>query len=151
MGYVKDDEKDDLDSSAMLDSIKKGTEYANEQRPGPPMHIIGWELEPRLMRLLRLTDSAAAFANPEMAIPPAEIMAELKRRREARENTPDGCRARLEQAVQRRGMVLGHTDPVNEALALTVHQQGEDALAGDDFEKMRIALAALDQFEHRAQ
>ncbi len=63
--------------------------------------------------------------------------------------TPEACRARLEQAVQRCGMALGHTDPANEALALTVYRQGEDALASDAFEKMRIALAALDQFEHR--
>ncbi len=111
----------------------------------------GWEFEPQLMWLLRLADTAGAFTDPDNAIPPAEISTELNRRREARENTPEGCRERLEQAVHRRGMVLGHTDPVNEALALTVHQQGEDALAGDDFEKMRIALAALDQFEHRAQ
>ncbi len=101
------------------------------------------------MGLLRLADTALAFANPDSAIPPVAISDELKRRREARENTPEGCRTRLEQMVQRRGMVLGHTDSANEALALTVYQQGKDALAGDDFEKMQLALAALDQFEHR--
>ena len=110
----------------------------------------GWELEPQLMRLLNLAGAGAAFADPENAIPSVEISVELKRRREAQENTPQGCRARLEQAVQRRGMVLGHTDPANEALALTVYQQGKDALAGDDFEKMQLALAALNQVEHRA-
>ncbi len=110
----------------------------------------GWESEPQLMGLLRLADTALAFANPDSAIPPMAISDELKRRREARENTPEGCRTRLEQMVQRRGTVLGHTDPVNEALSLTVYEQGKDALAGDDFEKMQLALAALDQFEHRA-
>lgn len=50
VGYVKDDEKDDLDSAKMLDSIKRGTEHANEQRASSgaaPLNIIGWELEPR--------------------------------------------------------------------------------------------------------
>lgn len=50
VGYVKDDEKDDLDASKMLDSIKRGTQAANEQRAGsgiPPLNIIGWEMEPR--------------------------------------------------------------------------------------------------------
>src|ERR1044072_8174917 len=43
--YVKDDEKDSLDASALLDSIKAGTEAGNkerEKRGWPTMTILGW-------------------------------------------------------------------------------------------------------------
>ncbi len=48
-GYVRDDEKDNLDSAAMLDSIKKATEASNkirEQRGWPPFHVVGWSHTP---------------------------------------------------------------------------------------------------------
>ena len=49
VGYVKDDDKDKLDADAMLDSIRRGTEYGNQERAKmgvPPMHIVGWEQPP---------------------------------------------------------------------------------------------------------
>ena len=50
VGYVKDDEKDSLDESALLDSIKAGTEQGNKERlkrGWPTMTILGWETPPR--------------------------------------------------------------------------------------------------------
>lgn len=49
IGYVKDDEKDKLDADAILESIKQGTEAANEIRRknnSPEMHITGWHTKP---------------------------------------------------------------------------------------------------------
>jgi uncharacterized membrane-anchored protein len=49
VGYVKDDEKASLDADAMLESIKKGTEQANEVRRkhgAPGLTIVGWDLKP---------------------------------------------------------------------------------------------------------
>jgi uncharacterized membrane-anchored protein len=49
VGYVDDKEKDKLDANAILDSLKKGTENANEvrkQRGWPAFHITGWEKPP---------------------------------------------------------------------------------------------------------
>lgn len=48
-GYVKDDEKDELDPDAILDSIKEGNEAANEvkkERGWPTLEIVGWETKP---------------------------------------------------------------------------------------------------------
>ena len=48
-GYVKDDDKDKLDADKILNSIKKGNEYGNEERKRmgvPPLNITGWEKEP---------------------------------------------------------------------------------------------------------
>lgn len=50
VGYVKDDEKDDLDADALLDSIKEGTAAFNEERARagvPTMTILGWEQAPK--------------------------------------------------------------------------------------------------------
>lgn len=49
VGYVKDDEKDELDASALLSSIKRGNDQANDVRSQmglAPLNIIGWEKEP---------------------------------------------------------------------------------------------------------
>jgi uncharacterized membrane-anchored protein len=49
VGYVKDDEKDEIDASALLDSIKEGTEAANEKRKemgATPLHVTGWYEQP---------------------------------------------------------------------------------------------------------
>lgn len=49
IGYVSDEEKDSLDSDALLDSLKKGTEQSNieRRRQGwPEMTIVGWAREP---------------------------------------------------------------------------------------------------------
>jgi uncharacterized membrane-anchored protein len=48
-GYVKDEEGTKLDNDAILKSIKRGTEQANEQRAKrgwPPFHVSGWQREP---------------------------------------------------------------------------------------------------------
>lgn len=50
VGYVKDDEKASLDATAILDSIKAGTEEGNKERTKrgwPTMTILGWQQEPR--------------------------------------------------------------------------------------------------------
>lgn len=50
VGYVKDDEKHSLDATALLDSIKAGTEAGNKERVKrgwPTMTILGWETPPR--------------------------------------------------------------------------------------------------------
>lgn len=49
IGYVKDEEKDDLDAASMLDSIREGTKQANEEREKrgwATMEIVGWQEEP---------------------------------------------------------------------------------------------------------
>jgi len=49
IGYVSDEEKDTLDSQAILESIKQGTEEANKIRIKQgvsPMNVIGWYEEP---------------------------------------------------------------------------------------------------------
>lgn len=49
VGFVKDDEKDDLDAEELLESIKEGTAAWNDQRAKmgvPPLNILGWELKP---------------------------------------------------------------------------------------------------------
>jgi uncharacterized membrane-anchored protein len=49
-GYVKDDEKNQLDADKLLASIKRGTEQANKERVrngNPPLVIVGWEQPPK--------------------------------------------------------------------------------------------------------
>ena len=48
-GYVKDDEKDQIDAAALLQSMQEGTEEQNELRKEkgwPAFHVIGWEKPP---------------------------------------------------------------------------------------------------------
>ena len=50
IGYVKEDEQDDLDADAILESIKAGTEEGNKYRVrmgGTPLEVIGWEQKPK--------------------------------------------------------------------------------------------------------
>jgi uncharacterized membrane-anchored protein len=50
VGYVKDDDKNKLDATAMLDSIRKGTEASNAERRKrgwAEMTIVGWQQAPR--------------------------------------------------------------------------------------------------------
>lgn len=50
IGYVRDDEKNSLDTPAMLESIKKGTEQSNverRRRGWPELTVLGWEKPPR--------------------------------------------------------------------------------------------------------
>src|ERR1044072_6927072 len=49
VGYVKDDDKDSLDATALLDSIKAGTQAGNKERTRRgwvTMTILGWEQPP---------------------------------------------------------------------------------------------------------
>lgn len=49
VGYVKDDDKDEIDADAILKSIREGTEAANEERKkmgADPIHIVGWFEKP---------------------------------------------------------------------------------------------------------
>ncbi len=49
-GYVKDDEKDKLDASKLLESIKQGVALGNRERQRrgtPPVEVVGWELPPK--------------------------------------------------------------------------------------------------------
>lgn len=49
IGYVKDDEKDELDADGMLETFKEGNEMANEERRRQgfdPLYTVGWETPP---------------------------------------------------------------------------------------------------------
>ena len=49
VGFVKDDDKDEIDKDAILEGIRRGTEEANEvrKRKGiPALHVQGWFEEP---------------------------------------------------------------------------------------------------------
>jgi len=49
MGYVKDDDKDDIDADAILKSIREATEEGNEERKkmgSSALHVIGWSEPP---------------------------------------------------------------------------------------------------------
>jgi uncharacterized membrane-anchored protein len=48
-GYVKDDDANDLDAEALLQSYKDGTEAANKEREArgfPAIHVTGWSEQP---------------------------------------------------------------------------------------------------------
>jgi uncharacterized membrane-anchored protein len=50
VGYVRDDDKDDIDADALLESIREGTEEANEvraERGISALHVVGWQEAPR--------------------------------------------------------------------------------------------------------
>jgi uncharacterized membrane-anchored protein len=49
IGYVKDDEADELDADAILESIREGTAAANEERAKrgwTPIEVVGWHEAP---------------------------------------------------------------------------------------------------------
>ena len=50
VGFVKDDDREDLDADALLESIRAGNEYGNEERRRrgwAELEIVGWEVKPR--------------------------------------------------------------------------------------------------------
>lgn len=50
VGYVKDEDKDEIDATKILKGISKGTEAANSERKkmgAAPLHVKGWIQEPR--------------------------------------------------------------------------------------------------------
>lgn len=49
VGYIKDDEKSDLDADAIFESIREATEYSNQQRIKQGfsvVNLLGWQIEP---------------------------------------------------------------------------------------------------------
>jgi uncharacterized membrane-anchored protein len=50
VGFVKDEEKDQLDAGKMLEQIRRGTERSNERRAAmgaAPLFVTGWEQPPK--------------------------------------------------------------------------------------------------------
>lgn len=50
IGYVKDDDKDNLNADKLLDAIKRGTAEANKERARagrPTIEVVGWEFPPK--------------------------------------------------------------------------------------------------------
>ncbi|MGZ0050876.1 DUF2167 domain-containing protein [Brevibacillus gelatini] len=46
-GHISDDEQNEIDADALLQSYKDGTEEANKQRkPEEQIHVIGWNVKP---------------------------------------------------------------------------------------------------------
>ena len=66
IGFVEDDDKDDLDADDILESIREGTEQANAYRRehgAPTMRIIGWEVEPNYNEQSRMVEWAVRGAS----------------------------------------------------------------------------------------
>jgi len=73
IGYVKDDDKDNLNAAEILDSYRRGTAAGNKTREAagqPPIEIVGWDQEPKydpethnLTWCLRATSEGHAFVN----------------------------------------------------------------------------------------
>ena len=47
IGYVKDDEKNDLQEDKILEGYKRGVEERNKRQGGPPTMVVGWHTKPR--------------------------------------------------------------------------------------------------------
>lgn len=65
VGHVKDDEKDDLDADALLQSIREGSERGNEERARrglPKMTVTGWALAPQYDPATHNLEWAVRFA-----------------------------------------------------------------------------------------
>lgn len=47
LGHIKDDEKEDIDAGAILDSYKEGTEESNKEKAeSDRLYVTGWDVEP---------------------------------------------------------------------------------------------------------
>lgn len=79
VGYVKDDEKDKIDKNALFESIRDGTEAANERRKKmgvPGLHVTHWVEEPHydasthnlVWALAAKDDSGASVVNYNMRV-----------------------------------------------------------------------------------
>jgi uncharacterized membrane-anchored protein len=67
-GYVKDDEKDKLDTNAILQQIKDGTEEANKERKKrgwSTMSVVGWDVPPSYNKESNNLEWAVRFASGE--------------------------------------------------------------------------------------
>jgi uncharacterized membrane-anchored protein len=47
VGYVKDDDKNDLNADKLLKSYREGVEADNDRRDGPPTKVVGWQVAPK--------------------------------------------------------------------------------------------------------
>lgn len=47
IGYVKDDEKNDLKEDKILEGYKRGVEERNKRQGGTPTQVVGWHTKPR--------------------------------------------------------------------------------------------------------
>src|SRR5262245_61065878 len=74
VGYVRDDDRDEIDADALLGSIKEATEEANKERKQhgiPGLHVVGWIEKPNYdarthnlqWAMLARDDSGADVAN----------------------------------------------------------------------------------------
>lgn len=66
VGYVKDDEKEELDAAAMMKSMREGQVAANEERRKKgydTLEITGWAMEPKYNELTNNLEWAVALAS----------------------------------------------------------------------------------------
>jgi uncharacterized membrane-anchored protein len=79
MGYVKDDEKDEIDADALLENIREATEEGNKERKkmgSSALHVVGWSQPPYYDQathnltwaLLGEDDEGARFVNHNVRV-----------------------------------------------------------------------------------
>jgi uncharacterized membrane-anchored protein len=47
VGYVKDDDKNDLNADKLLKAYRDGVDADNDRRDGPPTKVVGWQVAPK--------------------------------------------------------------------------------------------------------
>jgi uncharacterized membrane-anchored protein len=47
VGYVKDDDKNDLNADKLLKAYRDGVDADNDRREGPPTKVVGWQVAPK--------------------------------------------------------------------------------------------------------
>jgi len=63
VGYVKDDDKKDLDADKILEGYREGVAAENERRGGPPTEVVGWHTKPRYDEKSHNLEWAITFMN----------------------------------------------------------------------------------------
>ena len=63
VGYVKDDEKNQLNADKILKSYQESTAAQNEERGGPPTRVVGWHTKPRYNEQTHNLEWAMIFEN----------------------------------------------------------------------------------------
>ena len=63
VGYVKDDDKKDLDADKILEGYREGVAAENERRGGPPTEVVGWHTTPRYDEKSHNLEWAITFMN----------------------------------------------------------------------------------------
>jgi len=61
VGYVKDDEKNDLDADKILEGYKQGVEERNKRIGGTPTQVVGWHTKPRYNEATHYLEWAPQF------------------------------------------------------------------------------------------